>query len=110
MDAVRIDAWDALKPDRLGILEPAEARGARIAQKVDLCVVPCVCAGRDGKRLGHGGGYYDRWLKAHAAPSVCLCFDRMIRENIPLDIWDIPMNHVLTENGFFPALPAQNNH
>jgi len=104
MDAVRINDWKALKPGRLGILEPDGTQGLETAQDVDLCVVPCVSASKDGFRLGHGAGYYDCWLGEHRAASVCLCFERMISESVPYEAWDAPIAYVLTENGFSPAL------
>ena len=104
MDAVRLNDWGALKPGRLGILEPDGPDGLETAQDVDLCVVPCVSASKNGFRLGHGAGYYDRWLREHRAASICLCFERMISESVPYEAWDAPINYVLTENGFSSAL------
>lgn len=107
MDAVKITDWECLKPGKLGILEPDAANCLETAQAVDLCIVPCVCASKAGWRLGHGAGYYDRWLREHRALSVCLCFERMIANNVPNDAWDAPMAYVLTENGFSPALQGK---
>lgn len=59
--------WDGQPPalrDDCGI--PAAA-GAPVVP--DVVVVPCVGYTGSGFRLGYGGGYFDRWLAAHA--QVC---------------------------------------
>ena len=105
MDAIRITDWNGLAPGKLGILEPRDPLHFQTADSVDLCVVPCVAVTRSGLRLGHGAGYYDRWLKWHPSKlTLCLCFERMIAPSVPDDPWDVPINHVLTEDGFLPPL------
>ena len=63
----------------------------------DLVVVPCVSATADGVRLGHGAGYYDRYLAEHAAPAVCLCFRALLADALPQDEQDIRIPIVLTD-------------
>lgn len=105
MDAVQVTDWEGLAPGKLGILEPKDSLRFQIADAVHLCVVPCVAVTRNGLRLGHGAGYYDRWLKGHpSSRTICLCFECLIAQSVPGDPWDVPMDHVLTENGFFPPL------
>ncbi len=97
MAAVRIRDMADLTPGTLGIPEPRDWSDACGPADLDLILVPCVCAGRDGKRLGHGGGYYDRFLAGGAEKAVCLCFDRMLTEDIPTEETDVRMPAVLTE-------------
>ncbi|MBR4333606.1 MAG: 5-formyltetrahydrofolate cyclo-ligase, partial [Clostridia bacterium] len=105
MDAIRITDWNGLAPGKLGILEPKDPFRFQMADSVDLCVVPCVAVTRSGLRLGHGAGYYDRWLKGQPSTrAICLCFERMIAQSVPGEPWDVPVDHVLTEEGFFPPL------
>ena len=104
MDAVRITGWDALSPGCLGIPEPRDGEALGTGEGAALCLIPCVSAARDGTRLGHGAGYYDRWLAAHGGKTVCLCYEEMLSPRIPAASWDKKMDAVLTEKGFYPTV------
>ena len=65
----------------------------------DIMIVPALCCTGSGYRLGHGGGYYDRYLSAHEVFSVCLCREKLILETLPLEPHDVPVNCVITEKG-----------
>ncbi len=52
---------DELSTTAFGALEPAG--GSLLdAQDVDVIVVPAVAFDREGRRIGYGGGFYDRFL------------------------------------------------
>ena len=53
-------------PDEAETVEPGES---------DLILVPALCCDVHGVRLGHGGGYYDRYLAEHRVPD-CLPLPR----------------------------------
>lgn len=99
MLAARIHGFSDLAPGRMGILEP-EA-WTETGDAFDLILVPCVAASRDGKRLGHGAGYYDRFLAGRAENAVCLCFREMLCETIPVTETDVTLPAVITEDGIF---------
>ena len=69
--------------------------------KIDIAIVPCISADTDGKRLGHGGGFYDIFLKKHSSKNICLCFNEILCTDIPMNENDIYMDAVITERGFF---------
>ena len=97
MEAVRVYSLDALRPGAYGIPEPPA--DAETAGEPDLALVPCVSATRDGVRLGHGAGYYDRFLPRHGCMTLCLCYAAMLADALPTDKHDVPMDHVVTEDG-----------
>jgi len=102
MLAVRIDDPGALRPGMMGIPEPQECRETLSAEKLDLILVPCVSASPDGRRLGHGGGYYDRFLHSGAERAVCLCFADLICQEIPVTALDVRIPRVVTEHSEKP--------
>lgn len=97
MLAIKINNLDELKTGYYGIREPESEENSVSAEDFDLAVIPCVAASYSKKRLGHGAGYYDRFLPKMTAHKMCLCFDRLIFQDIPTDIHDIKMDSVITE-------------
>ena len=98
MEAVRFTSRAELVSGRFGILEPPASASVIPAEDIDLAVIPCVCITPDGRRLGHGGGYYDVFLGTHPnIPTVCLCFGALVREDVPTDPTDVRVCRVLRE-------------
>ena len=97
MLAVRIIGIDQLIPGTYGIPEPQDLSETITADELDLIIVPCVAASPDGKRLGHGAGYYDRFLSGKHGTTVCLCFEKMLCDEIPMDEYDCFMDSVVME-------------
>ena len=82
-----------------GIMEwPAEAPLVAPAD-IDLAVVPCAGASPDGRRLGRGGGYYDRFLVRYAGETLLLCRQALLRSGIPWEAHDVLIPAVITEQG-----------
>ena len=103
MDAVRVFGWQDLVPGAYGIPKPVNTPADASFPSIDLAVVPCVRATRDGRRLGHGAGYYDRFLRAHPMPCLCLCFHALLLDDLPTEPTDFPMSAVITEEGTFSS-------
>ncbi len=66
-------------------------------EEVDVMVIPGIAFDKHGHRLGHGGGYFDRFL--HKAPStlftVGLAFDFQVVSELPRYDTDIPVDKIL---------------
>lgn len=99
MEARQITDFTQLRPAPFGLLEPGEDRPLVPPEEIDLVVAPCVSAGRDHRRLGHGAGYYDRFLAPLTCPVLCLCRENLLREGLPVDATDVRMDAVITEKG-----------
>ena len=96
MLAVRFTPETPLSPDAFGI--PAPTAGAAVSpREIDLTVAPCVAADKTGVRLGHGAGYYDRFLANGGGRTVCLCFGRLLFERLPKEENDVRVDRVITE-------------
>lgn len=97
MLAVRIRSTDDLVPGAYGIPEPQDCSETIAPDAIDLILVPCVSAWTDGRRLGHGAGYYDRFLKGNARKTFCLCFRKALSPDIPTDENDVLMHRVICD-------------
>lgn len=94
------DGWTR---NRFGIAEPP--LDAVSGQTVfDLVLMPCLSVDRYGARLGHGAGYYDRWLagsgRAGGALLIACCLlEQLSPIPLPQDPFDIPIDTILTADG-----------
>ncbi|MCS7173432.1 MAG: 5-formyltetrahydrofolate cyclo-ligase [Armatimonadetes bacterium] len=91
-----------LEPGSFGILEPKpvlRAGRALTAQEVDMVLVPGVVFDRQGGRLGHGWGYYDRLLSGMRPDCwlVGLAYECQVVEEVPMEPQDIYLDLVITE-------------
>lgn len=65
-----------------------------------LCFVPGVAFDPSGARFGYGKGYYDRYFTGKSGCRLVGCaYQCQVAEMLPVDIWDIKMNDLITENG-----------
>lgn len=93
------------RPGRYDILEPpAEVCRPPEAFAPDVIVVPGVAFDRTGRRLGFGGGYYDRLLALPAMAGafvVGLAYAFQVVPQVPAASWDRPMDAVITEQATY---------
>lgn len=88
----------ASEPSPWGVLQPAASAEALAP---DVVLVPLVAADRQGTRIGHGKGHYDRAL-AHlreggTVTTIGLGWEtQMLDDPIPADPWDVPLDAVAT--------------
>lgn len=94
----------ALEPDAAKIPSPTAEAEALVP---DLVIAPLVAFDRAGYRLGQGGGYYDRTLKALRAIRpvfvIGLAYAGQEVDRIPRDDHDQPLDAILTETGYHPV-------
>ena len=90
------DAW---KEGAFGIKEPAADKGRVVPpEEVDLVICPCSGFDESGKRLGMGGGFYDRYLpKCIKAAKIAVAFEAQKLAEVPTDAYDVPVDAVVTE-------------
>ena len=66
---------------------------------VELIVVPGVAFDHQGNRMGRGRGFYDRLLKTTPnAKKIGVAFDFQMIEHVPVEPFDVKMDHVITES------------
>jgi len=65
---------------------------------IDVVGVPGVAFDRGGRRIGYGGGYYDRFLRGLPAFTVGLVFGlQVMEEDLPAGRFDLPVDAIVTE-------------
>lgn len=87
----------SLTTDRYGLRSPTPPIVELDPGSLDLVLVPGVAFTRDGRRLGRGGGYYDRFL-ATLPPTVHLagvCHPSQLRDDLPGEEHDVRVHEVL---------------
>ena len=92
-----ISSLNELTLGKFGIPEPSPDAPELTPQAGDIMIVPALCCDTHGSRLGHGAGYYDRYLAEYECFTVCLCRKRMLESVIPTEPTDIAVSLVLTE-------------
>lgn len=60
-----------------------------------LVLMPGLAFTPDGRRLGYGGGFYDRFLAAEPHPTIALCYDFQLLPQLPTQPHDILVDAVL---------------
>ena len=91
-----IKSLDELVTGKFGIPAPQEDAPVLSVEEIDLIIVPAVTFGKDGYRLGRGGGYYDRFLEKFRGFSVGLGREKLVRE-VPTESHDMPVDCLVTE-------------
>ena len=87
-----------LKQGPMGILEPAEAEIV-LPKEVGTWLVPGLAFTRSGKRLGYGGGWYDRLLVKAPTDAVKLGIAHafQVMDNLPSEPHDIRLTGVIDD-------------
>lgn len=101
LDLYRVTNVDTqLAPGAYGIREPLPQSCAAVKlEEVDFILLPGVAFGRDGSRLGYGGGFYDKLLARlnHRPTLVAAAFTMQLAEDIPQEATDQKIDCLVTE-------------
>ncbi|XP_063626955.1 5-formyltetrahydrofolate cyclo-ligase-like [Cydia splendana] len=106
MKMLRVEAGDEASMDvtKHGIAQhkkDAARDDALESGGLDLIIAPGLAFSRSGSRLGHGGGYYDRYLarvrsNPETAPKVvALAFNCQVVDEVPVDENDQKVDEVI---------------
>jgi len=97
-----------LAPGIWNIREPLPERCDKVdvLDEVDFILLPGVAFGRDGARLGYGGGFYDRLLArldeecviARSLALVAAAYSMQFVAGIPQEVTDRKVQWLVTEN------------
>jgi len=99
------DVYADVAPGFHDIPEPHATLPRIDAATIDWVLVPGVAFSPDGRRLGYGGGYYDRLMimLCPATPRVAGAFDVQIAQRIPAASHDLAVEVIVTESRILSA-------
>ncbi|ADH99816.1 5-formyltetrahydrofolate cyclo-ligase [Salisediminibacterium selenitireducens] len=80
-----------------GVLEPDPNASALVSpERIDLILVPGIVFAKDGYRIGHGAGYYDRFLSRYPRiPTVSLVLREQLRQTVPHESHDVAVQMLI---------------
>ena len=88
---------DRLVAGPWGLREPAPDAHSVAPSALDVVLVPALALGRDGTRLGYGGGFYDAFLAATPAARVGVAFAGALVASVPTEPHDARLDAAVTE-------------
>lgn len=92
-----IRSYEDLEAGKWNIFEPKKDCPEVKPEQIDFAVIPCASCSSDGRRLGYGGGYYDRYLENAKYPCAIICREKLMTEDIPVDEHDIEFSLIVTD-------------
>ena len=90
-----------------GVFEPPAHASLVALGDVDLVVVPGLAFDALGRRLGQGGGFYDRTLTRMRALRLAVCFREQVVSEVPAGAHDCRMDLVV-HDGAVLRMPTRN--
>lgn len=109
MDFFRVNTLDELTEGRFHVMEPPQVENHRFVPEAHpettvVIITPGVVFDRDGNRIGHGMGYYDRYFERlqRFVPreniiKLGIAYDFQIIERLQTNPWDIPVDEMIGE-------------
>ena len=92
---VELTSFDKLVRGNFNVFEPKKREFIHYTPKV--LIIPGIAFDKERNRLGHGKGFYDRFLKGKQTYKIAIAFDFQIVDKIPLKPHDIGMDLIITE-------------
>lgn len=99
IEAIEIKSLDDLNySGAFGILEPTNSESV-ISEEIDLSIVPGLAFDSSGRRLGYGGGFYDRFFEKYPhSVKVSLCYlFQLVTDVYPMP-YDINVDMLILED------------
>ncbi|WP_164995896.1 5-formyltetrahydrofolate cyclo-ligase [Miniphocaeibacter massiliensis] len=95
------DLKSDLEPGYYNIPEPKNFLRKSVDNNIiDLVITPGVAFTKNKYRMGYGGGFYDRFFASlkKSPLKIALAYDFQIVDELPIEVYDIPVDIVITEN------------
>lgn len=90
----KVNSLDNLEKSKFGIMEPGLFSEEIIAKNAHV-MVPLIGLDKDKKRLGFGGGFYDKYFGKHRDNILYgLVYDFQMNVDFEVNEYDIAMDHI----------------
>ena len=109
LDWASYEGPESLAPGPRGVLQPVEpTRGTGTVARADVVLVPALAVDVRGRRLGRGGGSYDRALArvGPQVPTIALLYDSELLPSVPAEEHDQAVRAVARPEQGITWLPA----
>ena len=109
LDWASYEGPESLTPGPRGVLQPVEpVRGTGTVARADVVLVPALAVDVQGRRLGRGGGSYDRALArvGPQVPTIALLYDSELLPSVPAEEHDQAVRAVARPEQGITWLPA----
>jgi len=109
LDWASYEGPESLAPGPRGVLQPVEpVRGTGTVARADVVLVPALAVDVRGRRLGRGGGSYDRALArvGPQVPTIALLYDSELLPSVPTEEHDQAVRAVARPEQGITWLPA----
>ncbi len=98
LDFYYIESLEDLTVGSYGIMEPDIKKCKKVADfRESVLVAPGLGFGPDGRRIGYGKGYYDRFIAKYSGKVIGLCYYPLVKLNIPVEETDCKIDVLITE-------------
>ena len=100
MDFYEVRSLTEFTEGTFHVMEPIGQR--KICKNDPLVLVPGLAFDAQGRRMGYGKGYYDKYFARYSeCIKVGICYAVQIIDEVPTSQYDITMDAVATEQGIY---------
>lgn len=110
MEFRQVEDFGSFEVGAFGLLEPKPLSRRVEKREIHTCFVPLLSFDGQGKRLGQGMGFYDRFLEGFSGRKIGVGFEWQFSPSaLPVEEFDQLLDAVITEHGIrtFTAPGAQ---
>lgn len=109
MDFYLINSLDDLTIGSFNVREPNIESCVKLDTfENSIVLVPALCFDINGYRLGYGKGYYDRFLQNYPFISIGLCYNMLVKNEIPVGEYDQKVDYIVTDENIISCNGGKN--
>ena len=91
-----VDKLDDLKKGKFGVREPNSSKNTNI-DCIDFFLIPCLAIDVNNKRLGYGGGFYDKAMKnIDSEKTLAILRPERLINDFSAEVHDIKIGRVIS--------------